>query len=177
MKDSADTDLSEIDALTRTLYESLRKIAHRERVRAHRPDTLRTTALINESYLKLRSSKGWTSREHFLACAATAMRHVLVDAARARLSLKRGEGKAALPLEEAPEAIELEDDQILRLGEALQILRRLDERLVRVVECRFFAGYSEAETARVLGVSERTVRRDWVQAKAWLFRQLHADDH
>lgn len=173
---SPDSAHLELDELTRALYGALRTIAHRERVRAHRPNTLRTTALINESYIKLQPSKGWSSREHFLASAATAMRHVLIDAARARLSMKRGEGKAAIPLDDAPEAIQLEDDQILRLGDALQTLAALDPRLVSVVECKFFAGYNEAETARVLGVSERTVRRDWVQAKAWLFRELHAHD-
>jgi RNA polymerase sigma factor (TIGR02999 family) len=162
----------ELDDLTRELYAALRMIAHRERLRANRPQTMVTTALINESYVRLRQSKGWISREHFLASAATAMRHALIDNARARLSLKRGAGQVSVPLDHAPEAAALDDDQVVRLGEALQTLRRLDERLVKVVECRFFAGYSEAETAQVLGVSERTVRRDWVQAKAWLYREM-----
>jgi len=126
------------DAVTQNLYGELRSMAHRERRRAGNPQTLQTTALINEAYLKLHQSDGWSSREHFLGTAATAMRHILIDAARARMSLKRGEG-------------------------------------VRVVECRFFAGYSEAETGKILGVSERTVRRDWLQAKAWLYRSLQGE--
>lgn len=174
MTEPSQPELFDLDALTRELYNALRTIAHRERLRAFRPQTLMTTALVNETYIRLRQSRGWTSQEHFLASAATAMRHALVDNARARLSLKRGEGQAPVSLDEAPEAAQLDDDQIVRLGDALQTLRELDERLVRVVECRFFAGYSEVETARVLGVSERTVRRDWTQAKAWLFRELRA---
>lgn len=162
----------ELDALTRSLYDALRQIARRERARAGRPQTLQTTALINESYLKLRQSDGWQSREHFLGCAAMAMRHVLVDAARARLSLKRGEGARLVSIEDAGDIAQVEDAELLRLNEALEALHQLDQRLARVVECRFFAGYGEDETAQVLGVSERTVRRDWVQAKAWLYREL-----
>ncbi|RZI97882.1 MAG: hypothetical protein EOO54_29275 [Haliea sp.] len=131
---AADSSLS-LDALTDALYQELRKIAHRERLRAGKPMTLQTTALVSESYLKLRQSAGWTSETHFLASAATAMRHALVDAARARLSQKRGE-RLADP-----------DDLVV-------------------------AGYSEEETGRILGISDRTVRRDWLRARAWLYREL-----
>ncbi len=160
------------DALTGALYEQLRKIAHRERARAGRPQTLQTTALINESYLKLRDNDGWTSREHFLGTAATAMRHVLVDAARARLSQKRGSGVGPAPIDDVADVSQVEDRETVRVSEALEALERLDGRLARVVECRFFAGYSEEETGRILGISDRTVRRDWLQAKAWLYREL-----
>ncbi|RDJ25430.1 RNA polymerase subunit sigma [Bosea caraganae] len=163
----------QLDHLTRSLYDVLHTIAHRERLRAGRPATLQTTALISESYLKLRQSRGWNSEEHFLASAATAMRHVLVDAARARLSRKRGDGIRAVPLdEEHDELPEVDDGDVVRISDALAALEQVDERLVKVVECRFFAGYSEEETARILGISARTVRRDWLQAKAWLFREL-----
>lgn len=161
-----------LDALTRTLYEGLRKIAHRERLRAGKPSTLQTTALINESYMKLRASGGWTSKEHFLASAATAMRHVLVDSARARLALKRGEGVKAVPIDEALDAAQADDPEVVRINDALEQLAEIDPRLARVVECRFFAGYSEEETAAILGISDRTVRRDWLQAKAWLYKEL-----
>jgi RNA polymerase sigma factor (TIGR02999 family) len=168
---AADPSLS-LDALTDALYQELRKIAHRERLRAGRPLTLQTTALVSESYLKLRQSAGWTSETHFLASAATAMRHALVDAARARLSQKRGDGQRPLPLDDQHDLPAAGDDEVVRISEALAALEAIDPRLVKVVECRFFAGYSEEETGRILGVSDRTVRRDWLQARAWLYREL-----
>lgn len=164
------------DALTSTLYEQLRKIAHRERGRAGRPETLQTTALINESYLKLRDHADFENRAHFLATAATAMRHVLVDAARARLSQKRGSGQGAASLDDVVEAATAEDRDVVMISDALEGLERLDPGLARIVECRFFAGYSEEETGRVLGISDRTVRRHWVQAKAWLYREMTGAD-
>lgn len=160
------------DALVGQLYDALRDIAHRERGRAGRPQTLQTTAVVNEAYLRLRRAEGWQSREHFLASAATAMRHVLVDAARARLAAKRGDGVRAVPIDEARDALATGDDTLVRIDDALTALRAQDERLARVVECRFFGGLSEEETGKVLGISDRTVRRDWLQAKAWLFREL-----
>lgn len=164
------------DALMEQLYAALRQIAHRERLRVGRPQTLQTTALISETYVKLSQHPAWTSREHFLASAATAMRHILVDAARARLAQKRGSGQLAESLDESHEVGETPDADVVRIDEALQELRRLDPRLTAVVECRFFAGYSEEETSRILGISDRTVRRDWLQAKAWLFRALQPQD-
>lgn len=164
-----------IDLLINQLYAALREIAHRERVRVGRPQTLATTALISETYVKLSQHAGWNSREHFLASAATAMRHILVDAARARLAQKRGSGQIAQSLDDAFEVGAVEDDEVVRIDAALKELQQLDPRLTAVVECRFFAGYNEEETGRVLGISERTVRRDWLQAKAWLYRALQPD--
>jgi len=172
MDSSQTQDAAHLDALTGKLYKALRKIAHRERLRVGRPASFQTTALVNESYIKLRQSHGWNSEEHFLASAATAMRHALVDAARARLSAKRGEGIVAVQLDDEHDIAAPEDDDVVRISEALAALQEVDERLVKVVECRFFAGYSEEQTARVLGISDRTVRRDWLQAKAFLFREL-----
>jgi RNA polymerase sigma factor (TIGR02999 family) len=165
-----------VDALIEQLYGALREIAHRERLRVGRPQTLQTTALISETYVKLSQHQGWNNREHFLASAATAMRHILVDAARARLAQKRGSGAIAESLEEAFEVGNVADGDVLRIDEALKELQALDTRLAAVVECRFFAGYSEEETGRILGISDRTVRRDWLQAKAWLFRALQPSD-
>lgn len=167
-----------VDALMDQLYTALREIAHRERLRVGRPQTLQTTALISETYLKLSRHAGWSSREHFLATAATAMRHILVDAARARLAQKRGSGVLARSLDEEGGEIAgpTEDADVLRIDAALEDLRQLDPRLTAVVECRFFAGYSEEETASILGISSRTVRRDWLAAKAWLFKALQADE-
>ena len=165
-------DAAPVDALIEELYGALRVIAHRERLRVGRPQTLQTTALISETYVKLSQHTGWNSREHFLASAATAMRHILVDAARARLAQKRGSGEIARELDDAFDVGEAADEDVVRIDEALNTLKLLDQRLAAVVECRFFAGYSEEETGRILGISDRTVRRDWLQAKAWLFREL-----
>lgn len=175
MKDEAKAPGGDVDLLVEKLYDALRQIARRERLRAGRPQTLQTTALISETYVKLADHPGWTSRAHFLATAATAMRHILVDAARARLAQKRGSGKAAESLDEAFDVSAPGDSDVVRIDEALSELRALDARMASVVECRFFAGYSEEETAQILDVSERTVRRDWVQAKAWLYRTLRED--
>ena len=161
-----------VDALIEELYGALRVIAHRERLRVGRPQTLQTTALISETYVKLSQHAGWNGREHFLASAATAMRHILVDAARARLAQKRGSGEIARELDDAFDVSEAADEDVIRIDEALKTLKLLDPRLGTVVECRFFAGYSEEETGRILAISDRTVRRDWLQAKAWLFREL-----
>ena len=163
------------DAMTSGLYGALRSMAHRERARAGRPQTLQTTALINEAFLKMSKDDGWASREHFLGTAATAMRHILIDDARARLTLKRGQGVKAVELDEARDAAATGDEELVRIDEALEELARLDPRLAKVVECRFFAGYSEVETGKIMGVSERTVRRDWLQAKAWLYRALQGE--
>jgi RNA polymerase sigma factor (TIGR02999 family) len=163
------------DAMTSGLYGALRGMAHRERGRAGRPQTLQTTALINEAFLKMSKDDGWSSREHFLGTAATAMRHILIDDARARLTIKRGQGVKAVELDEARDAAATSDDELIRIDEALEELAGLDPRLAKVVECRFFAGYSEAETGEIMGISERTVRRDWLQAKAWLYRALQGE--
>lgn len=164
-----------LDDLAASLYEDLRKAARRERRRAGKPLTWNTTALIHETYVKLYRHQAWVSREQFMGFASTAMRHVLVDAARARLTQKRGGGSVRAPLDAADEVtIGGEDQEIVRLDDALGELARLDPELAHLVECRFFAGLDEVETGRVLGVTDRTVRRRWVQARAWLHRELQA---
>lgn len=157
------------------LYEDLRAIARRERRRVGAGDTLRTTALVHEAYLKLRGSAGFNDQSHFLRACALAMRHILVNQARDRLAAKRGGGAAVLPLTDMEDLIgdDIADDhRILEVNDALGQLAALNLRLARVVECRFFAGYSESETARALGVTDRTVRRDWTKARAWLLHTL-----
>jgi RNA polymerase sigma factor (TIGR02999 family) len=109
---------------------------------------------------------------HFLRAAALAMRHALVNHAVARLTAKRGDGAIALQLDEALDVAVEEDSALVGLNEALGRLSRTSLRLAQVVECRYFAGYDDSETARALGVSERTVRRDWTLARAWLHREL-----
>lgn len=160
------------DQLLPLFYEDLKKLAHRERSRVGAGATLQTTALVNEAYLKLRGSGGWNNDEHFLRAAALAMRHALVNHAIARLAGKRGEGAAHVSIT-AGLGIAAEDDSaMLALNEALERLAATSLRLAQVVECRYFAGYDDAEIARALGISERTVRRDWMLARAWLHRDI-----
>jgi RNA polymerase sigma factor (TIGR02999 family) len=163
------------DKLYAALYEQLRQEARKQRRRVG--GGVDTTALVNESYLKLMRSDLWQSRQHFLRTAAAAMRQVLVDEARARLAEKRGSGDVPMSLDKTGMADIVpgaHDDPNLTLGidAALNRLAQHSARLARVVECRYFAGYSEQETAEILEVNERTVRRDWTKARAFLFAEL-----
>lgn len=161
------------DAIMEALYDDLRIIARRERFHAGRPMTLQTTAVLHEAYIKLYKREDWESREHFLATAATAIRHVLVNAALARKTTKRGHGERPLPIDETNDIALAEDDrELIALDEALQALATIDRELAKLIDCRFFAGLSEAETAVVMGVSERTVRRRWTHARAWIHREM-----
>lgn len=156
------------------VYDELRRAARRERRRFGAGDTLATTALIHEAYVRLARTPAFTGHDQFLRIAAIAMRRVLVDRVRAQLRLKRGAGASHLPLE-AAEDFHVEDDaRIEAIDAALDRLAALSPRLADIVECRFFAGYSEKETAAALGLSERTVQRDWATARAWLQRELDA---
>ena len=156
-------------------YADVRRLARHERRRVGAGDTLQTTALIHEAYLKLMRSPAFNDRAHFLHAAALAMRHVLVNYARESIAAKRGGGAIVESLSEAHE-IGVEDDaSLIAIHEALQRLAQLDLRLAQVVECRFFAGYDERDTALALGINERTVRRDWVKARAWLRCDLASD--
>lgn len=160
------------DQLLPLFYDDLKRMAHRERSRVGAGATLQTTALVNEAYLKLRGTQGWNTDAHFLRAAALAMRHALVNHALARLAGKRGAGVIPLPLSEALEVAVEDDATMLALNDALALLARTSLRLAQVVECRYFAGYDDAETALALEISERTVRRDWALARAWLHREL-----
>ena len=160
------------DQLFPVFYDELRRLAHRERHRVGAGATLQTTALVNEAYLKLRRGQDWENDVHFLRAAALAMRHALVNHAETRQAAKRGGGATALPLTEALNVAFDSDSSILALNEALGRLAKESLRLALVVECRYFAGYSDVETARALDISERTVRGDWTLARAWLHREL-----
>ena len=176
---AADPATREIRALADELlplfYEDLRRIGRRERRRVGAGATLQTTALVNEAYLKLRRMKGWTDDRHFLCAAALAMRHALVNHAKSELAQKRGNGALHISLTQAGELSVESDECLIALNDALARLAQHSARSAQVVECRYFAGYSEPETARVLGISERTVRREWTLAKAWLYRELSAN--
>jgi RNA polymerase sigma factor (TIGR02999 family) len=157
------------------VYDSLRRIAHRA-LQVERSDhTLGTTGLVHEAYLKLvdQTRIQYRDRAHFFAIAARAMRQILVDYARHHRARKRGGGRAA-NLDEGEVALDQRAEILLALDEALDRLASLDPRLGQVVECRFFGGLSEEETAEVVGVTTRTVRRDWTKAKGWLREQLSA---
>lgn len=168
------------DALDRILplvYHELRRAARRE-LSVRPSDTLFTTALVHELYLKLsRSSRAtWRDRTHFLRAAAVAMRHILVDRARRRSAEKRGGTRRIVRLEEGLTAVDEKAESLLEIHEALDQLAHIDARLARVVECRFFGGMTEQETATALGITERTVRRDWVKARGLLYQALVGDD-
>lgn len=163
------------EAVYERTYEALRRLAHGVR-RGRAGDTLNTTALVHEAYLKLLPSPEapWEDRAHFLRVAARAMRQVLVDAARHRTRLKRGGAARAVTFDDALHEPPLDDRDLLALDGALGALERLDARAARVVECRFFAGLTVEETADALGLSAPTVKRDWRAARAWLARELAA---
>ena len=162
------------DHLFGELYPQLRRLARRERFLAAGPAALQTTSLIHEAWFKLHTKRGWSDRAHFLCAAALAMRHVLIDSARSRLRRKREGAAKPVTLTESAFDEAMPDEVLIDLGEAVSRLAQLDHRLATVVDCRFFAGYSDDETAEALGLNQRTVRRDWVKAKAWLYRELTA---
>lgn len=156
-------------------YGDLRRVAHRERMRVSAGGTMQTTALIHEAYLRLSRASSFHDRDHFLRASALAMRHALVNHARDGVAQKRGGGMKPVSIDVAPEVADApSDESIVELNDALLRLAGLNPRLAQVVECRFFAGYDEVETAAALGLTDRTVRRDWVKARAWLRRELSA---
>jgi RNA polymerase sigma factor (TIGR02999 family) len=156
------------------VYDELRRIAHRQLGRESAGHTLDTTSLVHEAYLKLvdQTRANWTDRSHFFAVAANAMRRILVDYARSYRTGKRGGAPRRVSLTDSMLVAEQRADTLLAVDDAMIELARIDERLSRVVECRFFAGLTEEETAEVLGITARTVRRDWTKAKGWLQRTL-----
>jgi RNA polymerase sigma factor (TIGR02999 family) len=175
-----------VSRLTPLVYEELRRIAHRQ-LRAEVPGhTLSTTGLVHEAYLKLadQTRTEWVDRTHFLAVAGQAMRRILVDYARRHRRARRGgPHRRAVPLDVLDDPLASDwlqaqmpgerADQLLGLDEALDRLGALNPRLARVVEYRFFAGLTEKETAEALGVSQRTVAREWMMARGWLYQELH----
>lgn len=161
-------------------YPELKRIAHRELGRRQSGQTLQTTSLVNEAYCRLAGSTTIEPKDrvHFFALAATAMRHILIDYARSKQRQKRGSGQRALTLDEedlsatAINSVSALSEDIIDLDEALNRLSEFDARAARVVECRYFGGLGVDETAAVLEISPRTVKRDWAVAKAWLLREL-----
>jgi RNA polymerase sigma-70 factor (ECF subfamily) len=164
-----------LDALFPLVYDDLRRRARNALRGQTAGHTLTTTALVHETYLKLIAVERvrWEDRAHFMALAATAMRHVLMNYARRNRTAKRGGGKGTrVDLEAAPILTDTGADKLLALDEALERLGKLNERLTRTVELRYFGGLTVEETAESLGVAASTVKLDWQKAKAWLFREL-----
>jgi RNA polymerase sigma factor (TIGR02999 family) len=170
-----------LDRLFPIVYADLRQLAGARRRRWHGDETLNTTALVHEAYLRLAQQSGpdWRDRAHFFAVASQAMRHVLVDYARRRRTAKRGGEWQRLTLDELESALTGGPDPdaareyaLLALEGALGRLERHNSRHVRIVECRFFGGMTIPETAEALGISASTVTRGWAAAQAWLYREL-----
>lgn len=169
----SDGDHSALNGLTPIVYEELRRLAHRYMQRERPGNTLQTTALVNEAYMRLVDYKRmqWQDRAHFFAVAAQVMRRILVDHARSH-NIKRGGAVHHVALDEVAVVSRDQTDDLVALDDAMNALARLDPRKVQIIEMRFFGGLSVEETAEVLKVSPATVRRDWSIAKFWLYREL-----
>jgi RNA polymerase sigma factor (TIGR02999 family) len=172
-----DGDRNALDALYPIVYADLRGVAHRALSGGRPGDTLNTTALVHEVYIKLHGSAAFSpqDRRHFFAIAARDMRQIVVDHARGRAAQKRGGEFQRVDLDDATIAGDDSGRALLALEDALQKLGELDERLARVVELRFFGGLTVEETAEVLDVDPRTVKRDWRKARAILYLTLEGD--
>lgn len=165
-----------LEGLVDLLYDDLRRLAAGQLDRQAADRTLNPTGLVHEAYLRLAGRHGLTyeDRSHFFAACAVVMRHIVIDFARKRHALKRG-GGTALPLDDDMIRIDEQAADLLAIDEAIERLGEYGDRLPRIVECRFFAGLTELETADALGISERTVRRDWIKARALLADLLSGD--
>ena len=176
-RESARTDEEESLRLSRVMpavYDELRRLARRYMARERAGHSLQATALVNEAYLRLMKEKAhlWQNRAHFCAIAASSMREILVERARARAASKRGGSRVRVSLGDAVVAKDNPTFDLLALNEALERLDRLDPQLARVVELRFFGGLSVEEAADVMEVSPATIKRGWSMAKAWLRQQM-----
>ncbi len=168
-------DASALDQLTPLVYRRLHRLArHYMRLEAGGGHTLQTTALINETYIRLIDGRGanWQNRAHFFAVSAQVMRRILTDHARSRLSHKRGAGVTRLSLDEAAPICREPHPDLVALDDAMKRLAAFDPRKCQVVELRFFGGVSVEESAAVLKVSPETVKRDWRLARTWLLREI-----
>lgn len=176
--DAASGDEGAASDLWELTYEELRVIAQRYLYRERPDHTLSATALVHEAYLRLvdQTRIEYRDRAHFFAVASKVCRRILVDYARRRSAEKRGGARVKVTLDDAAAMIDAQSDELLALNEALDRLGALNERLGQVVEMRYFGGLSEEETAEILGVTTRTVRRDWVKAKGFLYDALYGEE-
>lgn len=173
-------DETALEKLIPLVYDALRKAARRYMKHERADNTLQATALVNEVYLRLVdvTEVRWRDRAHFFAVAATMMRRILVDAARARTSVKRGglakqiSHSSVFDFDNVPDLSSVRDRELMAIDDALEVLTKMDPRKARVIELRFFGGLSVDETAEVLHVSPQTVMRDWKLARAWMTREV-----
>jgi RNA polymerase sigma factor (TIGR02999 family) len=159
------------------IYEELRRVAKRQLQREPDGHTLTPTALVHEAYMRLvehHARMQWTGRGHFMAVAATAMRRILVEHARGHRSLKRGGGLQRVSLDVVELGTDERAELLIAVDDALTRLKEIDARQAQVVECRFFGGMTEEETAEALGIGLRTAKRDWAKAKIWLQKEIAA---
>jgi RNA polymerase sigma factor (TIGR02999 family) len=163
--------------LLELVYDQLRKLAAQQLRREHGSQTLNTTGLVHEAYLRLAGQEGlnWKDRGHFFGIAAVTMRRVLVEAARRRGAGKRGGAWRRVTLADDVAALEARGLELLDLDDALTALAAVDERQAHIVELRYFAGLNVEEAAEVMEIAPATVKRDWTVARAWLFRRLAAE--
>jgi RNA polymerase sigma-70 factor (ECF subfamily) len=174
LKAWADGDNAALERLTPLVYEELRRIARRYMAKERAGNSMQATALVNEAFLRLVEidKVRWQDRAHFFAVSAQMMRRILVDAARARGSEKRGGAVVKVDLNESIDAMPDRGSELVALDEALNALAQLDPRKAKVVEMRFFGGLSVDETAEVLKISGQSVMRDWKLARVWLMREM-----
>ena len=169
-------DAKAADALLPLVYDELRRLASKRMADEAPGQTLQATALVHEAWLRLGGDDqpNWQNRAHFFAAAAEAMRRILIDNARRKKYLRHGGGAERVSLEGLDLAARVDDEQLLALNEALDHLEAHDATKAQVVKLRFFAGLTNEEVAKVLGVSEPTVKRHWAYARAWLFREMNS---
>ena len=167
-------DAEALDSLMPLVYDEMRRLAHSYLRRERQDHTLQSTALVHEAYVRLTGNTlpQWQDRAHFFGIAANLMRQILVEHARSHNASKRGGGVFRLAIDAVNEPCERPDLNLVALDDALKDLSRIDPQQGRVVELRFFAGLSIEDIAKVLNISESTVKRDWNTARIWLFREL-----
>jgi RNA polymerase sigma-70 factor, ECF subfamily len=170
-------DQAAFDRLVPVVYAELHRMASRQMRKERAGNTLQTTALVHQAYLRLVDAKVavWTDRIHFFAVSAQVMRRILVDAARSRASAKRGGPVPRVNLDEELDASPQRDRELIALDDSLNALQQMDNRKARVIELRFFGGLNVEETARILKISPQSVMRDWKLAKAWLYCQMSGE--
>jgi RNA polymerase sigma factor (TIGR02999 family) len=167
-----------LDRLTEFIYPELKRLAHIQLANERPGHTLSTTAVVHEAFVRLSSGDGkWIDRQHFLRAAARVMRHLLVDHARGRGADKRGGGVAPMTLEEDRYTSVDDTMAVLALDRAIKDIAEIDPRLEQIIECRYFAGLSVADTADALGMAVRTVERDWQRARGYLLKAMESDEN